>query len=117
MSALQNFVKRLLHPEDLGWAVSQEVRDCARKALLEGTGDRARVLHQSRRMSLIETFANVVVGFALSVVITAVLLPLMGHQVGFSANLFMTSVFTVASIIRSYCMRRLFNRLQGRYNK
>ena len=117
MSALQNFVKRLLHPEDLGWAVSQEVRDCARKALLEGTGDRARVLHQSRRMSLIETCASVAVGFAVSVVITAVLLPWMGHAVSLNENLLMTAVFTVASIARGYWLRRLFNWVQGRYNK
>ena len=115
MSALRNFAKRLLNPEDLGWAVSQEVREAARAALLDGTGDSARVRLQSRRMSLLETCASVVVGFGVSVAITAVLLPAMGHAVSLGDNLLMTGVFTVASIARGYWLRRLFNWLEGRY--
>lgn len=33
------FLKRLLHPEDLGWAVSNEVRMLAKKLLDELTHD------------------------------------------------------------------------------
>jgi hypothetical protein len=34
---LEYFLKRLLNPEDLGWAVTQEVREIARDLL--NTGD------------------------------------------------------------------------------
>jgi hypothetical protein len=56
------------------------------------------------------------VGFAVSVVITAWLLPAMGHQVSLSENVLMTSVFTVASLLRSYGVRRIFNHITTRKN-
>jgi hypothetical protein len=67
---------------------------------------------QSQSHSWAEAGANIVVGFGVSVVITAWLLPAMGHQVSLSENVLMTSVFTVASLLRSYGVRRIFNRLQ-----
>lgn len=63
---------------------------------------------QSRRLSAIEAATNIVLGFAVSVVITALLLPAMGHQVTLSENVAMTSVFTVASFVRAYGLRRFF---------
>jgi hypothetical protein len=65
---------------------------------------------QSRAGSLAEALTNVVVGFVVSVLITAVLLPAMGHAVTLTENILMTAVFTVASIARSYLLRRAFNR-------
>lgn len=65
---------------------------------------------QSRAGSLAEALTNVAVGFVVSVLITAVLLPAMGHAVTLTENIVMTTVFTVASIARSYLLRRAFNR-------
>lgn len=67
---------------------------------------------QSHRASAIEAAANIVLGFAISVAITAVLLPALGHDVTLAQNVAMTSVFTVASFARAYGLRRLFNWLQ-----
>jgi hypothetical protein len=65
---------------------------------------------QSRAGSLAEALTNVLVGFVVSVLITAVLLPAMGHAVTLTENILMTTVFTVASIARSYLLRRAFNK-------
>ena len=69
---------------------------------------------QSHRASAVEAGVNLVLGFAISVGITAVLLPAFGHQVTLGQNVAMTSVFTVASFARAYGLRRLFNWLQCR---
>lgn len=67
---------------------------------------------QSRRLSAIETATNIAVGFVVSLAITDVVMPLFGHDVTIGQNVVITSVFTVASVVRSYALRRLFNRLQ-----
>jgi len=67
---------------------------------------------QSRRLSAIETATNIGVGFVVSLVITDLVMPLFGHDVTLGQNVVITSVFTVASVVRSYALRRLFNRLQ-----
>ena len=65
-------------------------------------------LGQSRRASAIEATTNIVVGFVVSVWITALLLPAFGHHVTLGQNVAMTSVFTVASFVRAYGLRRFF---------
>lgn len=113
---LEAFAKRLLHPEDLGWAVTPEVRKAAQAALFsDHISTTPRQIAQTRRMSFLETCASVAIGFLVSVCITAVLLPAMGHEVSFSDNLLMTAVFTIASIARGYGLRRAFNWLNLRH--
>jgi hypothetical protein len=70
---------------------------------------------QSHRASAIEAATNIVLGFGISVSITAVLLPAFGHEVTLTQNVAMTSVFTVASFARAYGLRRLFNWLLLRH--
>ena len=67
-------------------------------------------MSQSRRMSLIETVASIAIGFAVSLVLTAIVLPAYGLPVTFAQNLQITAAFTVASVIRGYLVRRAFNR-------
>lgn len=64
---------------------------------------------QTRLSSLIEAVINVAIGFVISVVITALVLPAYGHAVSFAENLQITGIFTIASIARSYALRRWFN--------
>jgi membrane protein implicated in regulation of membrane protease activity len=69
---------------------------------------------QTRLSSLIEACINVAIGFVVSVVITALVMPAYGHHVTLSQNLQITAIFTVASIARAYAVRRWFNgRLHG----
>lgn len=67
-------------------------------------------MSQSRRMSLVETVASIAIGFTVSLVLTALVLPAHGFEVTFAQNLQITAAFTVASIIRGYLVRRAFNR-------
>ena len=64
---------------------------------------------QTRLSSLIEAVINVAIGFAVSLVITSIVLPAYGHPVSWADTLQITGIFTVASIARSYFVRRYFN--------
>ncbi len=71
-------------------------------------------MSQSKLGSLAETLAGIVIGFAVSVAITAVVMPAYGHAVSLGDNIQITAIFTVASIVRSYCLRRAFNAITYR---
>ena len=65
---------------------------------------------QTRRSSALEAVANVAVGYWLSVGTQMLTFPLMGIQTTSGQNLAIGAVFTVVSLVRSYALRRLFNR-------
>lgn len=65
---------------------------------------------QSRLSSLVETVIGITIGFIVSLIITAWLLPAYGHPVSWTDNMQITGIYTVASIVRGYLVRRAFNR-------
>ena len=65
---------------------------------------------QSRAMSLVESVANVVVGYGVAVVTQLLIFPVFGLHATLAQNLKLGLVFTVVSICRSYALRRLFER-------
>jgi len=65
---------------------------------------------QTRSMSLVESIANTGAGFLVSLVLQISLFSLMSIETTTSQNLLMSGVFTVASLVRGYLMRRLFLR-------
>ncbi len=65
---------------------------------------------QSRRMSIIESLANVLVGYGVAVMTQAVVFPLFGLQTSLDQNMAIGMIFTVVSLIRSYTLRRIFDR-------
>ena len=67
-------------------------------------------MKQSRVMSLVEAFANVVVGYGVAVVTQILIFPVFGMHATLAQNLKMGLVFTGVSIARSYALRRLFER-------
>lgn len=69
---------------------------------------------QSRRASLIESVANIAVGYGVAVAAQVVIFPLFGMDVPLGDNLLIGGLFTIVSLVRSYCLRRLFNKLSGR---
>ena len=97
--------------EAMGRARMVDLKSPHLKAPLGPAADRRFfvALGQSHRASVIEAATNIVLGFGISVGITAVLMPALGHHVTLSENLAITSVFTVASFARAYGLRRLFN--------
>lgn len=68
-------------------------------------------MKQSRRMSGMESVANVAIGIAVSFLFTWLALPLWGLEPSWSAASGITLAYTVLSLIRSYIVRRVFNAL------
>lgn len=68
---------------------------------------------QPRFWSLIEVVLNTIVGFVVAMLAQAFIFPLYGFKSTLGENLQIAAFFTVVSIIRSYWMRRLFNKFHG----
>ena len=71
-------------------------------------------MKQSRLMSLMESLANVLVGYGVAVVTQMLAFPLFGLAVTVTENLLIGLIFTVVSIVRSYALRRGFEALRVR---
>ena len=66
---------------------------------------------QSKWQSLLETLVSVVTGLIISLIIqTLIMKYYLKIEVSHTDNLIITIIFTVASVIRGYVIRRIFNR-------
>jgi len=70
-------------------------------------------MKQSRLMSLVESVANVIVGYCVAVATQILIFPIFGLHTTLAQNLKMGAVFTVVSVTRSYVLRRLFENWRG----
>ena len=68
---------------------------------------------QTRLGSLVESIANVAVGYWVAVGAQVAIFPLFGVHLPLQQNMAIGGLFTVVSLVRSYCLRRLFRRLHG----
>ncbi len=66
---------------------------------------------QTRAMSAVESVANVVIGYGVALTTQIIVFGSLGLSVSLGQNLWIGAVFTVVSLVRSYVVRRLFNRL------
>ena len=66
---------------------------------------------QSRRMSMIETLVSIAIGLVVSLLSQLLIFRLYDIHLALSTNLVITLYFTVISVIRSFYVRRLFNRI------
>ena len=64
---------------------------------------------QSKKQSLIETLTSITIGIIIGIVLNLTILPIFGYPVSLSDSLWISVIFTVVSIIRSYIIRRWFN--------
>ncbi|NKE76498.1 hypothetical protein [Ochrobactrum sp. MC-1LL] len=71
-------------------------------------------MKQSRTMSLVESLANVAVGYGVAVITQMLVFPLFGLSTTLAENMAMGAIFTVVSIARSYCLRRVFEAVRIR---
>ena len=69
---------------------------------------------QSRTGSLVEAIANVVFGYIIAIAAQEAIFPHFGIHIPTSDHLTIGLLFTIVSLIRSYLLRRFFNRLHGR---
>ena len=67
-------------------------------------------MKQSRLMSMVESVANVIVGYGVSVVAQMLIFPVFGLHTTLAQNLKMGIIFSFVSIARSFALRRLFER-------
>ena len=71
-------------------------------------------MKQSRLMSLVESVANVIVGYGVAVVTQILIFPIFGLHTTLVQNLQMGLIFTGVSIFRSFILRRLFEAIRVR---
>ena len=64
---------------------------------------------QSKKSSVLEALANLVLGYIISVIIMHTVMPLYGYYPDVSTSNQMVLWFTIASFLRNYGLRRLFN--------
>jgi hypothetical protein len=65
---------------------------------------------QTKWQSFIESWANILVGYSLALVTQLIVFPLLGMTVTLDKNILIGLIFTVVSLVRSYTLRRAFNR-------
>jgi uncharacterized membrane protein len=73
---------------------------------------RARYLHAT------ESLVNVIVGYAINLLLVYILLHALGYQIRLLENAGMGLVIACFAFARGYCIRRIFNKIvQRAYNK
>lgn len=72
---------------------------------------------QSKKRSILESITNVIVGFGVSCASVHFIFPLFGYDIDLSDNCQIGIYFTFISIIRSYTLRRIFNRKDDKNEK
>jgi len=64
---------------------------------------------QSRSLSAVEAITSTAIGFGVSLALTFTVLPAFGYAVTAPHAWGITAIYTAASILRGYAVRRLFN--------
>lgn len=63
---------------------------------------------QLKRHSFLEAWANIFVGYTINLLANFVIFPIWGWSITLKQNIEIGIVYTVISLIRSYCLRRSF---------
>jgi len=69
---------------------------------------------QSRRMSAVEAMVGTAIGYIVAVATQMMVFPIFGLRAGVIENLGRGLALTAVSVVRSYLVRRLFERLHRR---
>lgn len=65
---------------------------------------------QSKLQSLIESLTNILIGYLTALLSQVLIFPIFDIYVSFQDNLLIGLYFTIISLIRSYLVRRYFNK-------
>ena len=71
-------------------------------------------MKQSKMTSLLKSLVSTGVGFGVAFVANMIILPLFGLPISASANLVLTTIYTVISIARGYLLERVFEAMGWR---
>ena len=66
---------------------------------------------QTKTVSLIESIANVVIGYGVALLSQIIIFPIYGIDISLKTNIAIGIWFTLISIIRSFIVRRIFNKM------
>jgi hypothetical protein len=66
---------------------------------------------QPKKYSILESIINTSIGYLLGVLTQIIIFPLYGLTVSLNNMMSITAIFTMVSFLRSYILRRLFNKL------
>lgn len=69
-------------------------------------------MKQPKKLSALEAVTNTIVGLLASFLIQLAIYPAMEIKVSLNQNVIITFVFFLASFIRGYVIRRIFNKLK-----
>jgi hypothetical protein len=72
---------------------------------------------QTKVDSLKESAANVAIGYSIAIVSQLVIFPIVGVNATFSQNIKIGFYFTVVSLIRSFLIRRFFNKKENEHKR
>jgi len=67
---------------------------------------------QSKKFSLIESISNVIIGYLVALISQLLVFPLFKINVSLKTNIYIGLWFTGISIVRSYILRRIFNKIK-----
>lgn len=65
---------------------------------------------QSKKLSLIEAIANHLIGYVIGIWAAFIIFPIFDLHMDLSTNMKIGLIFTIINFIRSYIIRRIFNR-------
>jgi len=65
---------------------------------------------QSKKDSLKESITNVIIGYMVALVSQILIFPIVGVDASIDQNLMIGVYFTIISLMRSYLVRRYFNK-------
>jgi len=65
---------------------------------------------QSKKDSLKESITNVIIGYMVALVSQILIFPIVGVDASIDQNLVIGVYFTIISLLRSYLVRRYFNK-------
>ncbi len=66
---------------------------------------------QTRKHSAYEAIVNVLVGYTVNMIANFTIFPIFGWQITLEQNLLLGVLYTAISLIRSYFLRRVFNKI------
>jgi hypothetical protein len=66
---------------------------------------------QTKTHSIVESIINILIGYGIAITAQLYIFPLYGIHISLSQNMQISLWFTIISIIRSYCIRRWFNKI------
>lgn len=64
---------------------------------------------QSKKLSFVEALVNIIAGFFLSLLVQIIVFPFFDIQIDMFGHIYITVIFLLVSLARSYLIRRLFN--------